>query len=203
MLKENKRLENVNCFVDELADIEEGAIILFNSIVIGKSKIKKKAVIGPNSIVINSTIGVSSQVISSYVIDSIIGDYTSVGPFSHIRNNSFVDSNCRIGNYVEVKNSTIKNNTKASHLSYIGDAVIGENCNFGCGSITVNYDGKQKHQTRIGNDVFVGCNVNLIAPINIGDKSLIACGSTITEDVSDKSLAIARAKQINKDNYYD
>ena len=107
----------------------------------------------------------------------------------------------RIGNFVEIKNSKYGNGTKTAHLSYIGDATIGENTNIGCGSITVNYDGKTKHKTVIGNDVFVGCNSNLLAPVNIGDGALIAAGTTVTKNVEDDTLAIGRVKQENKKGY--
>ena len=118
-------------------------------------------------------------------------------------NNSKIGDDCRVGNFVEIKNSTLKSNVKAAHLAYIGDAYIGYRCNFGCGSITVNYDGKNKHKTIIGNDVFVGSNSNLVAPINISDNSFIACGSTITTDVPKNTLSIARSRQINKVNYLE
>ena len=194
-------LENKNLIIDENVLIETGAIILANSIILGNSKIEKNAIIGPNSIIIDSIISENASVVNSYVSESFIGKNTTVGPFANIKKNTIVGDNCRIGNYVEVKNSKIKSNTKAAHLAYIGDSEVGFRCNFGCGSITVNYDGKNKHKTIIGDDVFVGSNSNLVAPITIEDNSFIACGSTITLDVPQNTLSIARSRQINKTNY--
>ena len=194
-------LKYKNVIIDEKALIEPGAIILANSIILGNSKIEKNAIIGPNSVIIDSIIGENATIINSYISESYIGKNTTVGPFANIKKNTIIGDNCRIGNYVEVKNSKIKSNTKAAHLAYIGDSEIGFRCNFGCGSITVNYDGKNKHKTIIGDDVFVGSNSNLVAPITIEDNSFIACGSTITLDVPQNTLSIARSRQINKTNY--
>ena len=196
-------LRDKNILISKESIVDETAVILFNSIIIGESIIEKNAIIGPNSIIINSKIGENTTVVSSYVVNSIVGNNTSVGPFSNIKNNSKIGDDCRVGNFVEIKNSTLKSNVKAAHLAYIGDAYIGYRCNFGCGSITVNYDGKNKHKTIIGNDVFVGSNSNLVAPINISDNSFIACGSTITTDVPKNTLSIARSRQINKVNYLE
>jgi bifunctional UDP-N-acetylglucosamine pyrophosphorylase / glucosamine-1-phosphate N-acetyltransferase len=116
---------------------------------------------------------------------------------------SKIDDEVRIGNFVEVKKSTFGKGSKASHLSYIGDAEVGANVNLGCGSITVNYDGKNKHMTKIEDGAFIGCNVNLIAPVTIGKGAYVAAGSTITEDVPGNALSIARSRQVNKENYVD
>ncbi len=137
----------------------------------------------------------------SLVYNSIVNEDTTIGPFAHLRDGANIGPRNRIGNFVEVKKSKTGSNTKAAHLSYIGDATCGSNVNFGCGSITVNYDGKQKYQTFIGDDVFIGCNVNLIAPIRIEDNAFIAAGSTLNKNVPKHSLAIARAYQVNKENY--
>ena len=115
-----------------------------------------------------------------------------------IRENNVIKDNTRIGSFVEVKNSVIDDDTRVSHLSYIGDSTLGKNINIGCGVVTANYDGKNKYQTRIDDDAFIGCNTNLIAPINIGKKAYIAAGSTITKDVLDNEFAIARSVQENK-----
>ena len=192
-----------NIVIDQNSIVEEGAKILANSIILGNSIIRKNAVIGPNSVIIDSIIGEGVTVLSSYITNSIVGNFTTVGPFANIKNNTNIGDSCRIGNFVEIKNSKIKSNTKAAHLAYIGDSFVGYRCNFGCGSITVNYDGKTKHKTVIGDDVFIGSNSNLVAPITISDNSFIACGSTITKDVPKNSLSIARSRQINKINYFD
>ncbi|MBI9008651.1 MAG: bifunctional UDP-N-acetylglucosamine diphosphorylase/glucosamine-1-phosphate N-acetyltransferase GlmU [Tenericutes bacterium] len=181
--------------------IEPSAAIYPNTYITGNSVIKKGAKIGPNTEIHNSEIGESVICKHSLVFNSKIGKETTVGPFAHLRDGANIGENNRIGNFVEIKKSTTGFNTKASHLSYIGDAEVGDKVNFGCGSITVNYDGKNKYQTIIGDNVFVGCNANLIAPIEIHDDSFIAAGSTVNKNVPKGTLAIARAYQINKENY--
>ena len=201
----NKHLSEIkkyNIYISKESVVSEDAIILFNSVILGESVIKKGAIIGPNSVIVNSKIGEGTEIISSYITNSTIGKNTVVGPFSHLRENVIIGDECRIGNFVEIKKSVIKDKTKASHLAYIGDSEIGYNCNFGCGSITVNYDGINKHRTTVGDNVFIGCNTNLVAPLTIYNNSFIACGSTITSDVPENTLAIARSRQLNKIDYY-
>ena len=183
--------------------IEEGVWIYPNSTIVGDSIIKKYAKIGPNSEVRDSIIEEYAEIRHSLVIDSKVGKYTTVGPFAHLRGHANIGDHNRIGNFVEVKNSTTGIETKAAHLSYIGDAVVGNRVNFGCGSITVNYDGVKKHKTNIGDDVFIGCNVNMVAPLTVSDEVFIAAGSTVTKDIPKGSLSIARNQQINKQDYYN
>lgn len=181
--------------------IEEGVWIYPNTTITGDTLIKKGAIVGPNSEVVNSIIEEEAEIRHSIVLDSKVGKKTTVGPFAHLRNHADIGEHNRIGNFVEVKNATTGPDTKASHLIYIGDAEVGANVNFGCGAVTVNYDGVNKHKTKIGHDVFVGCNVNLIAPIEVGDNVFIAAGSTVTENIPNGALAIARNRQINKEDY--
>jgi bifunctional UDP-N-acetylglucosamine pyrophosphorylase/glucosamine-1-phosphate N-acetyltransferase len=181
--------------------IEEGVWIYPNTTITGDTVIKRGAIIGPNSEVVDSIIHEEAEIRHSIVLQSEVGKKTTVGPFAHLRNHAVIGDNNRIGNFVEVKKSTTGEGTKAAHLIYLGDATIGSNVNFGCGSVTVNYDGVNKHQTVIGDDVFVGCNVNLIAPIKVEDNVFIAAGSTVTEDIPKGAFAIARNKQINKEDY--
>ena len=181
--------------------IEEGVWIYPNATIMGNSVIKHHAIIGPNSEVVDSIIEPYAEIKHSIVANSKVGTHTTVGPFAHLRDGAMIGDYNRIGNFVEVKKSTTGTDTKAAHLSYIGDSTVGDRVNFGCGSITVNYDGVHKHQTIVGNDVFIGCNVNLIAPIKIEDNVFIAAGSTVTEDIPKGALAIARNKQINKEDY--
>ena len=185
------------------ADVEIGSdtVILPGTSLIGHTQIKEQCQIGPNSEVKDSVIGEGSVIRQSVVHDSFIGEEVQVGPFAHIRPDSNIHSHVKIGNFVEVKKAEIGNNSKVSHLSYIGDAEVGEDVNVGCGAITVNYDGVNKHKTVIGNHVFVGCNSNLVAPVTVEDGAFVAAGSTITDDVPSESLSIARAKQINKEGY--
>ena len=181
--------------------IEENVTINPNTTITGESFIKTKAVIGPNTEIHSSTIYENVEVKHSLVYDSTVHENTTIGPFAHLRNGANIGPNNRIGNFVEVKKSSTGDGTKAAHLAYIGDTVTGKNVNFGCGSITVNYDGINKHQTTIGDDVFIGCNTNLVAPLSVGDKVFIAAGSTVTKDIPKGALAIARNKQINKADY--
>ena len=140
-------------------------------------------------------IGDNATINSAQITDSSVGAGTTVGPFAHIRNHCTVGAHCRIGNFVELKNSTIQDGSKMSHLSYIGDTDMGANVNMGCGTITVNYDGVGKYRTVIGDNAFVGCNSNLIAPVTIGSDTLIAAGTTVHENVPDGALAISRSRQ--------
>jgi bifunctional UDP-N-acetylglucosamine pyrophosphorylase/glucosamine-1-phosphate N-acetyltransferase len=181
--------------------IEENVVIHPNTYITGNSVIKKGAQIGPNTEIHESTICERVICRHSLVYNSIVHEDTTVGPFAHLRDGANIGAHNRIGNFVEVKKSSTGENTKASHLAYIGDTTCGSRVNFGCGSVTVNYDGKQKYQTFIGDDVFIGCNANLIAPIRIEDNAFIAAGSTLTQNVPKGSLAIARAYQVNKENY--
>ena len=183
-------------------EIGEGVVIYPNTTITGKSKIEENAIIGPNTELHNAQIKKDVHVRHSLIYDSIVEARTTIGPFAHLRNNAHIGPDNRIGNFVEVKSSTTAKDTKAAHLAYIGDAEVGENVNFGAGSITVNYDGVKKHKTTIGDNVFIGCNTNLVAPIKIEKNVFIAAGSTVTKDVPEGSLAIARGKQINKSDYY-
>ncbi|QSB11801.1 bifunctional UDP-N-acetylglucosamine diphosphorylase/glucosamine-1-phosphate N-acetyltransferase GlmU [Lysinibacillus fusiformis] len=183
------------------AVIGRDTVIQPGSMIEGATVIGEDCIIGPNTQIIDSRIGDRTTVHSSVVRESAIAEDTSIGPFAHIRPLSDIGSHVKIGNFVEVKKSKLGNDTKVSHLSYIGDAEIGSNVNIGCGSITVNYDGKNKFKTIIEDDVFVGCNTNLVAPVKVGKGSFIAAGSTITKEVPEDALAIARARQENKPNY--
>ena len=200
--KYNDELKNLNIYISTDSKVSDKAKILFNSIILGKCDIKDDVVIGPNSIIVDSVIGKGSSILNSYLTNCVIGERTTVGPYAHLREMTNIGNDCRIGNFVEIKKSKILDKTKASHLAYIGDAEIGFDCNFGCGSITVNYDGINKHKTTIGDNVFIGCNTNLVAPVTIHNNSFIACGSTITSDVPENTLAIARSRQLNKIDYY-
>src|SRR5690625_1424213 len=190
-----------NCYIGPDVEIEQDVTIHPGTIITGSSVIKSKAVIGPYSEIQNCTVGEGSLITQSVVKDSVIGKNVNVGPYVHIRPETQLEDEVRDGNFVELKKASLGKGTKASHLSYIGDAQIGSNVIFGCGTITVNYDGIKKHETIIGDDAFIGCNTNLIAPVTIGDGAFTAAGSTITRDVPKDALSIARSKQVNKENY--
>ncbi|MFA5692421.1 MAG: bifunctional UDP-N-acetylglucosamine diphosphorylase/glucosamine-1-phosphate N-acetyltransferase GlmU [Acholeplasmataceae bacterium] len=181
--------------------IEPGVVIYPNSTITGKTLIKENSIIGPNTEIHNSTIYENVLAKHSFIYDSIVRENSTIGPFAHLRDNTEVGPNNRIGNFVEMKKTKTGKKTTAAHLAYIGDSIVGSNVNFGCGSITVNFDGKEKHQTHIGDNVFIGCNVNLIAPIEIGDNVFIAAGSTVTKNIPSNAFSIARSRQINKDDY--
>ena len=187
--------------------IAPNAVIGRDTTIYPNVTIKSNTVIGedcqikPNSYLENAKIGNGVKVLSSTISDSKIGDFTSVGPYAHIRNNCELGEHVRVGNFVELKNTTYGDGSKTAHLSYLGDAEVGKNTNIGCGTITVNYDGKNKYKTKIGSDAFIGCNSNLIAPLEIGDGAVVAAGTTVTENAPDDTLVIARVKQENKMGY--
>ena len=187
------------------ADVEIGNDTEIGSGVTIKAgtKIGSSCVIGQGSTLDKAVIHDNVEVLNSVILDSEIDSHTKVGPFAYVRPNCKVGKDVKVGDFVELKNSTIDDGTKISHLTYIGDSDVGKNVNFGCGTVTCNYDGKNKFRTVIGDDCFVGCNTNFVSPINVGDGAYIAAGSTITEDIPDNSLSIARAKQVNKENWTD
>ena len=123
------------------------------------------------------------------------------GPFAHLRPNASLGENVHVGNFVEVKNATVGKDTKVGHLTYVGDADLGREINIGCGTIFVNYDGVNKHRSTVGDGAFIGCDTSIIAPVTIGKGAFTAAGSVITKDVPEKALAIARARQENKEKY--
>ena len=164
-------------------------------------------ILDPDSTFIDSDVEIGCDTIIypfTYIEGNIkIGENCNIGPFVHIRPGSNIGDSVKIGNFVEVKNSNIGAGTKLPHLQYIGDSDVGENVNIGCGTVTCNYDGKKKHRTTIGNNVFIGCNTNLVAPVSIGNNVYTAAGSTITQDVPENNLAIGRARQVNKSTWKD
>lgn len=185
-------------YIEETVEIEKDATIMPSTIIKGRTKIGSGCVLGPFSYIEDSKIDKNVEIRASFVYGAEIADDVKIGPYSHIRRETKVGKSARIGNFSEIKKSIIGENSKVSHLSYIGDSQLGKNINIGAGTITCNYDGKNKHKTEIGDYTFVGSNTNLIAPVRIGRGVLIAAGSTITHDVPDNKLAIARERQIIK-----
>lgn len=172
-----------------------------NTILVGKTTIGNGCVIGPNTYIKDSAVGSHVTLDNTKLTDSTVKDGADAGPFAHIRGGSVIEENVHLGNFVEVKNSTVGTGTKCAHLTYVGDADVGEHVNFGCGCVTANFDGVKKYRCKIGDHAFLGCNTNLIAPVEIGERAVTAAGSTITNDVPNDALAIARARQVNKENY--
>ena len=152
----------------------------------------------PGSRIVSSRIGDGTKVQNSVLLDAVVGENSTIGPYAYLRPGSVVGNGCRVGDFVEVKNSVIHDGAKVSHLSYIGDGEVGEKTNIGCGVVFVNYDGQKKYKTTVGKNAFVGCNVNLVAPVTVGDGAYIAAGSTVTEDVEPDALCIARSRQTVK-----
>lgn len=177
--------------------IGKDTIIYPNNIIEGNTVIEEDCTILQNCRIKDSIIEGGVEIQASVVLDSKVGANTTVGPFAYIRPETVIGKDARIGDFVEIKKSTIGDGTKVSHLTYIGDAEVGSDCNFGCGTVVVNYDGKEKHKTIIGDNSFIGCNTNLVSPVKVGDNTYIAAGSTITSEVKEGDLAIARAKQRN------
>lgn len=190
-----------NVYIDETVTIGKGTVIEPNVRLSGNTKIGKDVRIGFCSDIANCEIGDNVTVKHSVLTDSKIGAGANIGPFAYIRPNCCVGQNVKIGDFVEIKNSNIGDGTKLAHLTYVGDADVGKNINFGCGTVIVNYDGKQKHRTVIEDGAFIGCNTNLVSPVKVGKNAYTAAGSTITEDVPADTLAIARARQVIKDNW--
>ncbi len=181
-------------YIDEDVKIGKGTMIYPGTVLEGKVIIGENCIIGPGSHIVNSTIGSDTKVENSVVLDSSIGNSTNVGPFAYLRPHSNIGDHCKVGDFVEVKNSSMGNGAKASHLSYIGDSDVGENVNIGCGVIFVNYDGTNKHRSVVGEGSFIGCNSNIVSPVTIEEGAYIAAGSTVTQNVPKGSLYVARAK---------
>lgn len=192
-------------FVDESGVLlSEGSSIGRNSVIYpgvileGENVIGEGCILYPGTRLRDARIGNFCEIQSSLILESSIGEETTVGPFAYIRPGSRIGSHVKIGDFVEVKNTSIGDGTKVSHLTYLGDAQIGSAVNFGCGTVIVNYDGKVKHKTIIEDNAFIGCNTNLVAPVHVGRNAYTAAGTTVTGDVPENALAIGRCRQENK-----
>lgn len=178
--------------------IGQDTVIEGGCTLLGSTAIGEDCVIGAFTRLVDTTVGNRVQIRQSVLEKAEIGADTTVGPFAYLRPGSVIGEHARIGDFVEIKNAVIGKGTKVSHLTYVGDSDVGEGVNFGCGTVTANYDGRKKHRTVIGDGAFIGCNTNLIAPVKIGDGAMTAAGSTITDEVPDGAMAIARERQTNK-----
>ena len=190
-----------NTYIDQDVKIGKDTVIYPGVFLQGSTIIGEDCTIYSQTRIVNSKIGDNTEIDSSLIEESEVGNLVHIGPNAHLRPNSILGNEIKIGNFVEVKNSKLGDGVKAGHLAYIGDGIVGKNVNIGCGVIFANYDGENKNKTIIGDNAFIGSNSNLVAPVNIGDNAYVAAGSTITEDVSEGSLSIARARQVNKDSY--
>ena len=190
-----------SCTISEESIIGLDVIIEANTHIRGNSKISNNCKIGPNSFIKDTIINDNCEIINSTIFNSKIMDHVKIGPYSHIRPNCEISSHGKIGNFVEIKNSKLDEEVKVNHLSYIGDSKVGKYTNIGAGTITANFDGTKKYQTNIGKNSSIGANTVLIAPINLGDSVTTGAGSVITKDSQNNSLAIARSKQVNIENW--
>lgn len=181
--------------IDDTVQLEPDTIIEPQTHLRGNTVVKAGCRLGPGSLIENSVIEAKTTVLYSVISDSHVGEKSQIGPYTHIRGQAKVGEQCRVGNFVEIKKSTIGNHTNMAHLSYIGDAELGEKVNIGAGTITANYDGVNKHKTIIGDRSKTGANSVLVAPLTIGSDVTIAAGSAITKDVEDDCLVVARSRQ--------
>jgi len=199
MLEGVSILDPRNTYIEEGVSLSKDCVIYPGVHLRGCTQIGEGAVIENGSIIIDTVIEKHAHVFPySWCERAFIGESTQVGPFARLRNGSYLEKNVKVGNFVEIKQSHLKSGTKAGHLAYIGDAKLGENCNVGAGAITCNYDGKNKHETLVEDNVFIGSNTTLIAPLVIGRESYIAGGSVVSQDVPNNNLAIGRGHQVNK-----
>lgn len=214
-LNEEKRQKNIERLRESGVDIpcadgviigdsvcvKEGTLILTGTILLGNTAVGKNCVLGPNTLLFDMKVGESTLLNAVQGYQSEIGSFCDFGPFTHIRPNTHIKDRVHLGNFVEAKNSNIDDDTKVSHLTYVGDSDVGKNVNFGCGCVTVNYNGKTKNRCKVGDNAFIGCNTNLVAPVTVGSGAYTAAGSTITDNVPESALAIARARQVNKEGW--
>ena len=193
-------IDETNCYIDPAVQVGAGATLLPGTILRGNTVIGEGSVIGPWSTVTNAQLGKNTVVNASVVEDSVLGDNVSVGPYANLRTGCTVAAGAKLGAFVELKNVRVGQDAQIPHLSYLGDAVIGDRANIGCGTVTANFDRVNKHETTVGEDAFVGCNTVLVAPVTVGGGAYVAAGSAITEDIPPQALGLARAHQsVKKD----
>ncbi|MCR2807197.1 bifunctional UDP-N-acetylglucosamine diphosphorylase/glucosamine-1-phosphate N-acetyltransferase GlmU [Paenibacillus soyae] len=192
-----------NTYIEASVKIGSDTVLYPGTVLRGTTVIGEDCVIGPASELTDAVVHNGVSIKYSVVAESEVGEDSTVGPYANLRPGSKLGRGCKIGDFVELKNATLDDGSKVSHLSYVGDAKVGKEVNIGCGAITVNYDGFNKALTEIGDNAFIGSNVNLIAPVKIGDGAYVVAGSTVTQDVPEGDLAIARERQVNKPGYAD
>lgn len=194
-------LDPAAVWVEDTVTVGVGTLLLPGTILRGNTTVGENCTIGPNVMLTGCTVGSNVTINSSQCEDSRIEDGCEIGPYTHIRPHCVVGKGSKLGAFVQIKNANLGEGTKMAHLTYVGDSDVGDNCNFGCGSITSNYDGFKKHRTTIGSNVFVGCNTNFIPPVSVGDGAFIAAASTVTEDVPADALVIGRTRQLVKEGW--
>ncbi len=193
-------IDEKTTYISPTAKIAEDAVIYPNNHILGDTVIGSGCRIMPNCIITDSEIGAGCTVTATVMDGAKVGENTTVGPYAYLRKGADVGNHCRIGDFVEIKNATVGDYTKASHLAYMGDVTIGQRCNVGCGVIFVNYDGKTKHRSEVEDNCFIGSNCNIIAPVRLRENSYIAAGTTVTDEIPMDSFVIGRSRQIVKES---
>lgn len=194
-------LDPARTVVEAGVSIAPGALIYPDNLLLGQTSIGPGCTLYPNNRLQNASIGQECTLESSVLLDCAVGSHSTVGPFAYLRPGTQVGEHCRIGDFVEVKNSSIGDHTKVSHLTYVGDSDLGQHINLGCGVVFVNYDGKAKNRCTVEDHAFIGCNCNLVAPVTIGENAYLAAGSTVVEDVPPDSLYVARSRGVVKEGW--
>lgn len=188
-------------YVEDEVTVGAGTLLLPGTILRGSTAVGPNCQIGPQVMLTNCTVGEGCVINASQCEDSTIEKNCQIGPYTHIRPHCVVGEGSKIGAFVQLKNCNLGKGTKMAHLTYVGDTDVGDDCNFGCGTITCNYDGFQKFRSTIGSGVFIGCNTNLVSPVHVGDGAFIAADTTVTEDIPQDAMAIGRSRQQIKDGW--
>lgn len=188
-------------WVEDAVTVGPGTLLLPGTVLRGNTIIGKNCEIGPHTMLTDCTVGDNVTVNASQASESRIEDNCEIGPYTHIRPHCSVGRGSKIGAFVQLKNCNLGEGTKMAHLTYVGDSDVGEGCNFGCGTVTCNYDGFVKSRTTIGNHVFIGCNTNFVPPVTVGDGAYIAAATTVTQDVPADAMVIGRVRQGVKEDW--
>lgn len=194
-------LDDNSVYLDPDVSVGAGTILLPGTILRGKTAIGEDCEIGPNTMIRDCVLGDGCIANSSQLNEAYFGKQVNIGPFAYVRPGTRVADGCKVGDFTELKNASLGAGTKIPHLIYVGDADVGERCNFGCGSITCNYDGNRKYRTTIGNDCFIGCNTNLVAPCTVEDGAFTAAGTTLTDVAPKDSLVLSRVRPTVKEGW--
>ena len=181
--------------------IAPGVMVYPGNTLQGSTRIGADCVLYPNNRLSNAVVGRGTTIESSVLLNCAVGEETTVGPYAYLRPDTSVGNRCRIGDFVEIKNSSIGDGTKVSHLTYVGDSDLGRDINLGCGVVFVNYDGKVKNRSKVEDHAFIGCNCNLVAPVHVGKNAYLAAGSTVVEDVPEDALFVARSRGVVKEDW--
>ena len=190
ILKDEKSI-----FIDDTVKIGDNVVIYENNRIEGNTVIGDNVVLLPNNYIVNTVIGEGTTVNYSQSEDAVVGKNCKIGPFSRLRPKAELGNDVHVGNFVEIKNAKIGDGTKANHLAYVGDADVGKGCNIGCGAIFVNYNGKIKQRSFVGDNCFIGSNCNVIAPVRIEKNSYVCAGTTVTKDINEDDMVIGRVRQ--------